>query len=330
MTPEAFHLFRRLADGRPLNGAQYAAERGISRAAVWKQVEQLRRAGLPVAASRGRGYQLAWPIELLDADSIRRAGALGDVTVAVRERVDSTNRALADSFRHRHAVFAEYQERGRGRRGRGWISPPGCGIWASFGFRFDAGLQRLGPLSLVAGIAAAGALRAEGAAVGLKWPNDLVVDDDQPGSKSGSKLGGLLVEIRGASEGPCDLVIGVGINARLPRDEVAGHGIAIPDQPWTDLFAATGDGAGRNRVAGRLVAALDAACGEFERTGFGPFAERWKSLDVLAGRRVRVLAAGDRVFEGRAAGITRRGMLRVARDGDVVELDAGEVSVRAG
>ena len=65
MTPETFRLFRALADGRSLNGMQYSAEAGISRSAVWKQVEQLRAAGLPVAAMRGSGYRLAWPIRLL-------------------------------------------------------------------------------------------------------------------------------------------------------------------------------------------------------------------------------------------------------------------------
>lgn len=320
MTPEAFRLFRALADGQPLNGARYARAAGTSRAAVWKQVERLRRAGLPVAAVRGIGYRLPWPVCLLDEDRIRRAGRLDGIGLELRQRVDSTNSALLDDFRHRHALAAEYQDSGRGRRGRGWISPPGCGVYVSFGYRFDCGLQRLGALSLVAGVAVAEEVARAGIAVGLKWPNDLVVAD--------CKLGGLLVEIRGASEGPCEVVVGVGVNIRLPRDEVELSDFTPPDQRWTDLHAAGGD-PNRNRLIGRLVAGLDAACREFEQSGFGPFAQRWRALDALHGRRVRVVSGHGPVLEGVADGVTGQGMLRVVHNGSVRELNAGEVSVRA-
>lgn len=321
MTPEAFRLFQRLADGAPLNGARFADEAGIGRAAVIKQIEQLRVSGLPVLAEPDFGYRLAWPIGLLDAEQIRREGRLCDVGVAVDPFVGSTNDALVACFRHRHALLAEYQSGGRGRRGRSWISPPGCGISISFGFRFDCGLQRLGPLGLIAGVAVAEALAGMGATVGLKWPNDLVVSD--------RKLGGLLIDIRGTGSGPCKAVIGLGINARLPRAEQAPGEYAPPDQPWTDLYAITRQRPDRNRLAGRLIAALDAACREFQHAGFEPFAPRWAALDALRGRRIRVSALNHSALEGLAAGVTAGGRLRVAAADAVAEFDAGEVSVRA-
>ncbi|MFO7764550.1 MAG: biotin--[acetyl-CoA-carboxylase] ligase [Wenzhouxiangellaceae bacterium] len=321
MTPEAVRLFQHLADGAPINGDRYAAAAGLGRAALSKQVEQLRAAGLPVAAAPGAEYRLAWPVELLDAAEIRRAGKLGDVGVEVAPLLDSTNLALAARFRHRHALAAEYQTGGRGRRGRGWISPPGCGICVSFGYRFEAGLRRLGPLSLVAGVVVAETVADEGVAVGLKWPNDLVVED--------RKLGGVLTEIRGAGEGPCNIVIGIGINVRLPRADEVPDGCLPPDQPWIDLHAAGVQPPCRNRLAGRMIAALDAGCREFEHAGFEPFASRWAALDALRGRPVRVWNDQDQAFEGIAEGVTRGGTLRVARQGEIAELDAGEVSVRA-
>jgi len=320
MTPEVFRLFRHLASGKALNGTRHAHRTGISRAAVWKRVEQLRRAGLPVVAVRGSGYRLAWPIRMLDADRIRRAGRLDAVGIEVRECVDSTNRALLGNFRHRHALAAEFQEDGRGRRGRGWISPPGCGVYVSYGFCFGCGLQQLGSFSLVAGVAAAEAVAGEGVEAGLKWPNDLVVDD--------RKLGGLLVEISGASEGPCRVVIGVGVNARLPRGEVESGHFPPPDQPWTDLHAAAAGPFDRNRLIGRLVTMLDAACREFEHSGFAPFASRWQALDALRGRRVRVRLADGKELKGVADGVTGQGLLRVVHDGVTREVNAGEVSVR--
>lgn len=323
MTPEALRLFRTLADGSPLNGMQYAADAEISRSAVWKQVEQLRRAGLPVAAVRGKGYCLAWPIRLLDANEIRQAAGSEDVTAAVVGCTDSTNRDLTEHFSHRCVRAAEYQSGGRGRRGRGWISPPGCGAYFSFGFKFECGLQRLGALSLVAGVVAAEVVVGEGVSVALKWPNDLVVGD--------AKLGGLLVEIRGASDGPCEVVAGVGINVRMPRGETGACGFIAPDQMWTDIHtvAAGGHDLDRNRLIGRLAGALDAAFAQFQQDGFEPFMPRWRALDALEGRDVRVMRADSSVLEGVAAGVDEQGQLRVrGKDGDRC-VNAGEVSVRA-
>jgi len=333
MTPEAFRLFKHLAEGASLDAARYAAELGISRAAVAKQVEQLRTAGLPVLAVHGGGdcsgdcnvnsstYRLAWSIGLLDADEILRDDRLRDVGVEVHPCIDSTNDALFACFRHRHALLAEYQTAGRGRRGRSWISPPGCGISISYGFRFDRGLQRLGALSLVAGVVVAEALAGGGVAVNLKWPNDLVVGE--------RKLGGLLIEIRGAgADGPSKAVIGLGINARLPRAAEAPGEYLPPDQSWTDLYAITKQALDRNRLVARLIAALDAACREFEQYGFEPFEARWAALDALRGRRVRVIGGHYEKLEGTAEGVTPRGRLRLVRCGNVFELDAGEVSIR--
>jgi len=321
MTPGAFRLLQYLAGAVPLDGARYATAVGIANTAVEKQVEQLRAAGLPVIATRGGKYRLAWPVELLDADQIRHAGQLGAIGVEVHSCIDSTNDALAECFRHRHAVLAEYQTAGRGRRGRSWISPPGCGLSISFGFRFDHGLQRLTSLSLIAGVAAAETLAGEGVGVGLKWPNDLVVGQH--------KLGGLLVEIRGTGTGPSKVVIGLGVNARLPRAGQAQGEFRPPDQPWTDLYRLTRRQPDRNRLAGRLIAALDVACREFQRGGFAPFAPRWAALDALRGRRVHVSAGDHPVVEGLAEGVTGSGKLRVAAGGQVAELGIGEVSVRA-
>lgn len=312
MTPGAFSLLRELADGRSLSGAGYAERRGLSRAAVWKQVQQLREAGLPVQARPGAGYRLAWPIEPLQIDRIA-AAAPADCSVAVHDQVDSTNRWLTDRFAHRAAVLAEFQYAGRGRRGRAWISPPACGIWLSFGYRFDCGLQRLSALSLAVGIAVAETLPV---AVRLKWPNDLTVAD--------AKLGGVLIELRGAADGPCEAVIGVGINARLPDLPAAGN----VDSPWTDLHRAGYPGLDRSRLAGTLVAALDSACAEFASVGFDAFEPRWRALDGLSGREVVVLRSTGSTLRGTADGVNRRGELRLRTGDGCVELDSGEVSVR--
>src|SRR3954470_9326451 len=132
--------------------------------------------------------------------------SLPGVEVRVAARCGSTNSELMREERLRTPVLlaAEVQSAGRGRRGRRWHAAPGRSITFSFARRIARPARELAALSLVAGVAAAGALRALGAGeVRLKWPNDLVA--------AGAKLGGILVETRGSGPAPL-AVIGIGLN----------------------------------------------------------------------------------------------------------------------
>lgn len=320
MTDTALDLLERLGDADWHTGPSLSAALGVSRTAVWKQVETLREAGLPIESDSHRGYRLERRIERLDAPAIRR-GLDPAIDVQVLERCDSTNAALAgDGFAHRRAVLAEWQGAGRGRRGRSWTAPPGTSIALSFGYRFDVGLPRLGALSLVAGVAAARALTGLGVpGIGLKWPNDLVAD--------GRKLGGLLVELQGVVDGPCDVVVGLGVNVWMPP----GAARAI-DQPWIDLCTLGTGPERRNRVASALIEALDGACARLQNEGFGALKAEWSDLDVLQGRAVRVERGDGTSIDGVADGISERGGLWVRVAGGAgmqrQEFSAGEVSLR--
>ncbi|WP_133501649.1 bifunctional biotin--[acetyl-CoA-carboxylase] ligase/biotin operon repressor BirA [Cognatilysobacter terrigena] len=317
-------LLRALADG-PVSGDALARVAGTTRAAVWKRIEALREAGVPVEAAAGRGYRLAMPLDLLDADGIRAAMpadvAAGLAALDVAWTIDSTNTALLREPAPAHGarvLFAERQTGGRGRRGRTWQSPLGASLLLSVSRAFDGGLARLGGLSLVAGIATAAALRASGFdAVGLKWPNDVVVE--QGGGLR--KLGGLLVEGGGEHGGPARAVIGIGLNVRLPTDAAA----AI-DQPWVDL-ATLGTPPSRNVLAGTLLAHLLPALDTFDRDGFAPFAARWPEFDVLRDRDV-VLHLPDRTEGARVLGLADDGALRVRTAAGDRDVHAGEVSLR--
>lgn len=317
-------LLAELAAGAAVSGSELAARLGVSRTAVWKQVERLRELGLDVAAQAGRGYRLGAPIELLDAERIRRAltsserARLGDL--ALHWQLDSTSsellRRAAGDPRDGLVCLAEVQSAGRGRRGRVWRMPLGGGLALSLLKRFDDGMAALSGLSLVAGVAAVRALADCGIdGVGLKWPNDLVAQN--------RKLGGILVELGGDAIGPCHAVIGLGLNLRLDAAAVA----AI-DQPSIDLTALSrGAPPSRNRLAARLIAELGAALERFADAGFGAFADDYARLDLLRGLRVCVLRTGM-TQEGRAIGVDARGALRVVFDDGERSVDGGEVSVR--
>jgi BirA family biotin operon repressor/biotin-[acetyl-CoA-carboxylase] ligase len=321
-------LLRRLIAG-PVSGDALARENGETRAAVWKRIEALREAGVAIDARPGRGYALAQPLDLLDADAIAAAMApdaraqLAGLEVAWS--IDSTSSELLRRAAPSDSVavlLAERQTGGRGRRGRGWASPLAANLYLSLARGFDGGLARLGGLGLVAGVAAAEALHALGfAQVRLKWPNDLVVAD----GAGLRKLGGLLVEGGGEHAGPVRAVVGLGLNVRMPPAQARGI-----DQPWTDL-ATLSNGAppARSAVAAALLSALLPALGEFERDGLAGFLPRHARFDALAGRAL-VVHGGDGDRAGTALGLATDGALRVRLDdGGERAFHAGEVSVRA-
>lgn len=316
MKPGLHELYARLADGELHNGAALAEELGITRAAVWKRMQSLREMGLEISGTAGDGYRLPHAVDLLRAEAIRERLRSSDVEVEVAGAVDSTNARLTEQgWPHGKALVAEAQTAGRGRRGRGWQSPPGSGLYLSLAWRFESGLAGLAPLSLVVGLSAAETLReTSGAPVTVKWPNDLFVAD--------AKLGGCLVELGGAAEGPCRAVIGIGINLfRTPAMDSV-------DQAWTALET-HGEAVERNRLAAALIDALSTALARFDREGFDEFLDRWADFDRLDGREVRVIGGGDSVARGIARGVDGQGRLKLETGGKIRAIASGEVSVRA-
>lgn len=316
-------MLRLLASGARISGPELARRLGISRAAVWKTIEALRRGGLEIA-SEAHGYRLARPLDLLDVARIR-----GELPAALQCRVGSIeNHWRLDSTSSEMArraaelpdlsfVFADWQDAGRGRRGRQWLSPPARNLQFSCLKRFAGGYAALSGLSLAVGLAAARALEDCGiGGVALKWPNDLVHHD--------AKLGGILVELGGEFMGPCHAIIGIGINVDLP--------VAMRrslDRPCADL-AGLCEGAppSRNELAMALIVRLADALDAFDASGFSACAIAWAERDALAGRRVRIDDPRGG-FEGIAEGVDARGALQVRTAAGVRAIDSGEVTVRS-
>lgn len=320
-------LLKRLIAG-PATGDSLAQASGQTRAAIWKRIEHLREAGVAIEAKPGRGYALAQPLDLLDADAVRAtlspaAGArLSALEVAWS--IDSTNSELLRREAPTQGavvLLAERQTGGRGRRGRVWASPLAAHLYLSLSRHFGGGLARLGGLSLVAGIATAEALRGLGYGdVGLKWPNDVVVT----GADGLRKLGGLLVEGGGEHAGPVRAVIGLGLNVRMSVAAAAGI-----DQPWCDLASLASIAPSRNATVAAVLERLLDALDEFDRDGLAPFLPRYAVLDALAGQHVRIEGPVTNC-EGIALGLAGDGALRVRLDdGSERSFHSGEVSVRA-
>jgi BirA family biotin operon repressor/biotin-[acetyl-CoA-carboxylase] ligase len=221
--------------------------------------------------------------------------------------LDSTNRYLLDEGRRGASegllAVADHQTAGRGRLGREWVSPPGASLLASVLWRPELPAERLHLLTSAMALAAAAACqRVAGFRPGLKWPNDLVVDD--------AKLAGVLAE----SDPPVG-VVGIGLNLNWPPGALADLGAAAVNQ-------VAGHDIDREELLAALLEELDRRHGQWAEV-----ASAYRRSCTTIGRRVRVDLGGES-FTGTAADVTDEGhllvdvgmCLRTVAAGDVVHL----------
>ena len=309
------HLISILADGEFHSGEQLGGALGMSRAAINKHIQTVRDWGVDIFTVPGKGYSLPHPIQLLDEAKIHSMLPAGRVNVL--PVIDSTNQYLLDrigELSSGDACVAEYQQAGRGRRGRKWFSPFGSNLYLSMYWKLDQGPAAAMGLSLVIGIVMAEVLQRLGAEdVRVKWPNDLYLKD--------RKLAGILVELTGKTGDAAQLVIGAGINLRMREPEAD-----TISQGWINLQEA-GVNIDRNELTAMLLKELRAALLHFEKEGLAPFISRWRGLDNFLDRPVKLLI-GDQEIHGIERGIDQQGALLLEQDGIIKPYIGGEISLR--
>jgi BirA family transcriptional regulator, biotin operon repressor / biotin---[acetyl-CoA-carboxylase] ligase len=320
-------VFQRLDDREFQSGEALAADLDVTRAAVWKAVEQLRELGVALDAQSSKGYRLAPGVSALSAERIE-SRLPGEVrarieALLVEWTLESTNTRLLESLPPRAGataiVLAEHQTGGRGRRGRGWVAPPGGAICLSLTWQYADMPADLSALSLVVGLCAVGALREIGVdGVALKWPNDLVT--------ANGKLGGILIEMRAEAGGPVHVVVGIGLNVLL--DEAARAEVKASGNVADDIRSHRTPVPDRNRIVAAVLTRLVPALEGFPRQGLAPHLASWRESDALRDREVRVENAGD-TTRGIARGVDAHGALLVETPSGVQRFISGEVSVRA-
>ncbi len=303
----------------PLSGEALAARLGLSRAAVWKRINRLKALGYAIEGSPRRGYRLLAATEKLLPEEIALGLNSRDLKGPVHhfEEVASTN-DLAKELAARGApegtlVVAEAQSRGRGRLGRWWESPPGTGLYVSLVLRPALPPTEMPQITLTTAVAVVRAVnRASGVALGIKWPNDLLL--------AGKKLGGILTEMETESEQIRHLVVGLGLNVNNPAFPAELADIA------TSLALATGRRHSRVRLLQAWLEEFEALYGRFLAGEFAGILEEWRSLAVTLGQVVTV-RQGPRVIRGKALEVAADGALLVeTAPGEVVRVTSGEIA----
>ncbi|MGO3423927.1 MAG: bifunctional biotin--[acetyl-CoA-carboxylase] ligase/biotin operon repressor BirA [Pseudoalteromonas distincta] len=316
-------ILNALNQGGFVSGQALGEKLGISRAAVSKHIKTLQEMGLDIFKVTGKGYCLNSQVGLLNKTQIdQHYKALGANTadVEVHPIIDSTNSELMRRIQAKTAlesgtvIVAEMQQAGRGRRGRVWQSPFGANLYYSYFWRLDDGLQAAMGVSIAVGLAVYDAIKAlYQVDVELKWPNDIYINKQ--------KLAGVLVELDGQPQGPCQLVIGIGINLQMP-ESFSQH----IDQAWTDLSQHTQQ-LNKNQLVASLTYYLEQRLEQYSESGLQSMHQQWNALNAFAGEYVE-LNTGHRSWRGICEGIDAQGGIRIRQDGEVKSYYGGEVSLR--
>jgi BirA family biotin operon repressor/biotin-[acetyl-CoA-carboxylase] ligase len=340
-------LYQAAPSGARVSGEAVAGLLGISRAAVHKHVESLRAAGVAFDSSPGGGYRLSASPDsvvpevvlplLLGADEDGWGGPHGATPLPIGlpyryfDAMDSTNESLKEFAQHEGPagalVVTDDQRGGRGRLGRTWTSQPGKDLTFSVLLRPRVLPAEASRLVLAAGLAVAEVverLLGPGRTVGIKWPNDVLVD--------GRKVCGILSEANMDMDRLHWVVIGIGLNVNSrPAEAVSGDGSGGRRPPPGSLAESASETLPRPALLARL---LDALAGRWRQVDAGA----WESVreacaerDLLRGTSVVVrsgFSSDSVVTEGTAAGLGREGELLVrGQDGVIRAVRAGEVTL---
>ena len=322
MRPLVFQVLRALSPQYFVSGAKLASVLGVSRSAISDALMQASAHGVNIFKVTRRGYRLAEPLDLLDIEVARRH--LGDIAhrfdIHIVETIESTNSELtkqaAAGAPGGTCIAAEIQTRGRGRRGREWKSALATSLTFSLLWRFDRGAAQLGGLSLAVGLAIVRALRLMGAnKVALKWPNDIVLD--------GKKLGGVLIESQGDMLGPSAVVIGIGLNVRLPAALIAEL-----DQPVVNLQSQLAGSISRSALLAAILQEQVSVLEQFGKAGFAALHDEWIACHSLHERPIRVIRDNGDGFDAVVRDVAADGSLIVDSAAGRMLLSSGEISVR--
>ncbi|MBC8001818.1 MAG: biotin--[acetyl-CoA-carboxylase] ligase [Opitutaceae bacterium] len=306
-----------------VSGADLSQRLGISRAAIWARIDEMRKLGYDIEASPHFGYRLLSAPDLLHADDLH--SRLGETRVVGRDirvfqETTSTNDVMEklarDGVREGVVVFAESQTKGRGRLGRQWMSPPGRGLWFSVLLRPEFRPQQATQLTVVAATALWRAIKTQtGIAAEIKWPNDILIQ--------GRKVAGILTELSAELDHVKYVILGIGVNVNLSAAEFPPELRKIA----TSLRIEGGQALDRAAMAASILSELDADYGRICRGQFEHVADEWEDHCTTIGGNVAI-RIGDRVIRGRAESLDSEGALLLrTQHGHLERIIGGDVTL---
>jgi BirA family transcriptional regulator, biotin operon repressor / biotin---[acetyl-CoA-carboxylase] ligase len=295
----------------------------LSRTAIWKRVRNLRTVGYVIEALPRIGYRLIQSPDLLlpsEIDPLLRTEWMGK-KVHYFNSVDSTNstayQLALDGAKEGEVVIGESQERGRGRLGRQWVSPPFLNLYLSVVLRPKIPPHRASLITFMAAVAVAETIeRHSGLTPTIKWPNDLLLRE--------KKVAGLLNEIHSETDRIHFIILGMGVNLNMDAKEFPKDIRTLA----TSLKAEKGQSVSRKAFAALLLEELERWYGIFLKEGGAPVLKAWRDRAQIQGKEVRVTSF-DEVRIGRAVDVDSDGALILeSRGGERKRIVAGDIEYK--
>ena len=305
-----------------ISGQELCNKFGVSRTAIWKVMKQLKEAGYNIEAQQNKGYHIVSAPDVMDAaelKSIWKPKWVG-CEILYFDSIDSTNtkaQELAEKgYPSGTLVVADKQIAGKGRRGRNWESPSGCGIFMTLMLKPDINPNNASMLTLVSALAVAKALAdITGKDAKIKWPNDIVID--------GRKVCGILTEMSAQFDYIINIVIGIGINVNNSSfpEEISATASSL-------RLLSGGKKYRRAEIIEKIMEYFEKYYSIFlETEDLSALVNEYDAMLVNMKRQVKVLDPKE-PFEGTAMGITKTGELIVDTWESRKLVSSGEVSVR--
>jgi BirA family biotin operon repressor/biotin-[acetyl-CoA-carboxylase] ligase len=308
-----------------ISGQEMSEKLGVSRNAVWKHIQNLKKEGFQIESIKHKGYKLVQLEEhqkdclnyglispYLDTEFIGNK-------IYYYDSVGSTNveaKKLADkNSGEGWIVIAEEQTEGKGRLGRTWQSPKKTGIWMSIVLRPDVEPREVPQLTQLAAAALIEALAKFGIEAQIKWPNDIVIN--------GKKICGILTEMTGTIERLNYIILGVGMNVNLEKNDFPEE---LLDKA-TSIYMENGQKMNRQELVGEVLNSIEKYYKYFVAHDHEKYLDVCRANSVLIGKTVRIIKH-NKERKGVAVGIDNNGALIVEIEGKLEKVISGEVSVR--
>ena len=313
----------RAAGANGVSGAELSPKLGISRAAIWARIEDLRKLGYDIEASPHSGYRLLSAPDVLHADDLIWRLPKGQTIgrdIRVFEQTTSTNDVIEklarDGVKEGVVVFAESQTQGRGRLGRKWMSPARKGLWFSVLLRPELRPQEATQLTVASATALRNAIQEQtGLKTEIKWPNDILI--------SGRKVAGILTELSAELDRVKYVLVGIGVDVNLNAadfpNELRGQA--------SSLKIELGNAVSRVELAAEILGELDRVYGRILAGEFAAVAGDWEQHCATLGQRL-VIRLGERRVCGRAEALGEDGALLLRTEhGHLERIVGGDVTL---
>jgi len=315
-------ILKTLKQEKRISGQELGKRLNISRTAVWKHINELRNRGYQIDSSPKSGYSFIKNTPLLLPEEIEPDldTQLMGKHILHYDEVSSTQDIATElaigGVPEGTLVITEMQTKGRGRKGRTWISLPEGGVYFSLILRPNVKPSQAAQIPLLAGVALIKAIKQITSLQPLiKWPNDIII-----GKK---KVGGILTEMSSEIDGVNYIVLGIGLNVNTPSSLLAEQTAGIA----TSLIDEYGEYISRAKLVQSFLSEFEIIYKKYLAAGFTSIREEWQALNNTIGSWVRV-SDGVKDIEGQAIDIDNDGFLLVKkRNGDISRIISGDVSI---